>query len=175
MADETPEKFDPFDDEFLYQELRKLAAKRLAKESPGQTLDATALVHEAYLRLFPSGRPRSFVNEAHFFASAAEAMRRILVDNARRKLAIKRGGDQVKVELVDHFATSDPETELIDLDEAVRYLQEHDKRKADVVKLRYFAGLTTSQIATTLQISVSTVEADWVYAKAWLKVWLNKG
>jgi RNA polymerase sigma factor (TIGR02999 family) len=156
----------------VYDELRKLAAQRLAQEKPGQTLQATALVHEAYLRLVGTDDP-GWENRGHFFAAAAEAMRRILVDNARRKAAIKAGGghervglDEVDVEL----AIEGPRLDLLALDEALTTLEAKDKRKADLVRLRYFAGLTVDQAAYALGISASTADNDWVYAKSWLKV-----
>ncbi len=173
MNDSESSAFDPFEEDVLYQELRKLAAHRLRHELPGQTLDATGLVHEVYLRLYTSQELDRWVNEAHFFASAAEAMRRILVDNARRKMAGKRGGDLHRVDLPTDVPMSDPEAELIALDEAIERLETHDLRKANVVKLRYFAGLTTTQIAEALHVATSTVDADWAYAKAWLKMQIS--
>jgi RNA polymerase sigma factor (TIGR02999 family) len=156
----------------VYEELRRLAAQRLAQEKPGQTLQATALVHEAYLRLVGTDDP-GWENRGHFFAAAAEAMRRILVDNARRKAAVKAGGghervglDEVEVEL----AIEGPRLDLLALDEALKTLEAKDKRKADLVRLRYFAGLTVDQAAYALGISASTADNDWVYAKSWLRV-----
>ncbi len=174
MITSESQAFDPFEGDMLYEELRKLAAYRLANELPGQTLDATGLVHEVYLRLFVPQKLDRWVNEAHFFSSAAEAMRRILVDNARRKKASKRGGELQRVDLPTDLPMSDPEAELIALDEAIERLETHDLRKANVVKLRYFAGLTAMQIAETLNIATSTVDADWAYAKAWLKMQMTR-
>jgi RNA polymerase sigma factor (TIGR02999 family) len=138
----------------VYDELRKLAAARLAKETPGQTLDATALVHEAYLRLVGRADERRWDHRGHFFAAAAEAMRRILVDAARRKTAAKRAGVREDVD-PDRIAAPGPDDELLALDEALDRLAEKDPVKAELVKLRYFAGLTADRY--------------WTYARAWLK------
>jgi RNA polymerase sigma factor (TIGR02999 family) len=154
----------------VYDELRKLAATKLAGESPGQTLQATALVHEAYLRLVESGDPQQEWNSrGHFFAAAAEAMRRILVDNARRKHRQKRGGGRAPVAL-DALDVAGPETsdDLVALDEALTLLAEADPQSAQLVKLRYFAGLTNKQAAEILGISPRSADFLWVYAKAWL-------
>lgn len=171
----------------VYDELRKLAATKLAHEKPGQTLQATALVHEAYLRLVPGGtaEPKtredrspapslqslvpSFQSRGHFFAAAAEAMRRILVERARAKQRLKRGGDAQRVPL-DEAGVASPETDerLLDLDAALEKLQAKDPRKAELVKLRYFAGLTIEQAAEALGIGTSTADRDWSYARAWL-------
>ncbi len=156
----------------VYDELRKLAARRLAQEKPGQTLQATALVHEAYLRLVGADDV-GWDSRGHFFAAAAEAMRRILVNNARRKAAIKAGGghERVGLEEVDvELVIEGPRLDLLALDEALTTLEAKDKRKADLVRLRYFAGLTVDQAAYALGISPSTADNDWVYAKSWLKV-----
>jgi RNA polymerase sigma factor (TIGR02999 family) len=156
----------------VYDELRRLAAQRLAQEKPGQTLQATALVHEAYVRLVGADDP-GWDSRGHFFAAAAEAMRRILVDNARRKAAIKAGEGQNRVGLdeVDvELAIEGPRLDLIALDEALTMLEAKDKRKAELVRLRYFAGLTIDQAAHALGISPSTADNDWVYAKSWLRV-----
>ena len=155
----------------VYDELRKLAAAKLAHEKPGQTLQATALVHEAYLRLVDQTTPQQWDSRGHFFAAAAEAMRRIMVERAREKLAQKRGGDRVRVGLshVDP-ATNGREDWLIDLDEALRRLEQDHPRRAEVVKLRYFAGFTIPEIAQALELSTTTVDSDWAYARAWLKV-----
>src|SRR4051812_4291836 len=154
----------------VYDELRRLAAQRLAQEKPGQTLQATALVHEAYLRLVGADDP-GWDSRGHFFAAAAEAMRRILVDNARRKAAIKAGGglDRVGLDEVE-LAIEGPRLDLLALDEALTTLEANDKRKADLVRLRFFAGLTVDQAAYALGISASTADNDWVYAKSWLRV-----
>jgi len=155
----------------VYEELRLLAAQKLSHEPPGQTLQATALVHEAYLRLV-GDEPRSWENRGHFFVAAAEAMRRILIDNARRKRSLKRGGDRRPVDLDESLAVDDPwpEEEVFALDEALAKLAQHDATKADLVKLRYFAGLTIEQAAKALDISHATAERYWDYARSWLRV-----
>jgi RNA polymerase sigma factor (TIGR02999 family) len=154
----------------VYDELRKLASQRLAQEKPGQTLQATALVHEAYLRLVGTHDP-GWDSRGHFFASAAEAMRRILVDNARRKKAAKAGGGRERVALVEaELAIEEPRVDLLALDEALAALEARDRRKADLIKLRYFAGLTVEQAAQTLGISTSTADNDWAYARSWLRL-----
>src|SRR3954447_23238422 len=154
----------------VYEELRRLAGRRLAQEKPGQTLQATALVHEAYLRLVGADDP-GWDSRGHFFAAAAEAMRRILVDNARRKAAIKAGGGHERVGLEEvEIAIEGPRLDLLALDEALTTLEAKDKRKADLVRLRFFAGLTVDQAAYALGISPSTADNDWVYAKSWLRV-----
>lgn len=155
----------------VYNELRKLAAAKLAGEKPGQTLDATALVHEAYLRLIPDAKPQAaWENRRHFFGAAAEAMRRILVENARRKKALKRGGGAER-EPVDLEQVAEPQKdeELLALDEALNALAEKDSIKAELVKLRYFAGLSADEAAACLGISPSTGDRYWNYARAWLK------
>jgi RNA polymerase sigma factor (TIGR02999 family) len=154
----------------VYDELRKLAAQRLAAEKPGQTLQATALVHEAYLRLVGAGDP-GWGGRGHFFAAAAEAMRRILVENARRKAGPKAGGDSRRVSLSGvEPVIEGPRVELLALEEALQRLEAKDKRKADLVKLRFFAGLTNEQAAQALGISASTADNDWAYAKSWLRL-----
>jgi RNA polymerase sigma factor (TIGR02999 family) len=152
----------------VYQELRKLAAQKMRHESPGQTLAPTALVHEAYLRL-ASGDPQHWNSRGHFFAAAAEAMRRILIENARRKQALRRGGDRQKLSL-DAVEPAAPETsqDLLALNDALEKLEQKDARKAQLVKLRYFAGLTMEEAAATLGVSVATAHRDWNYARAWL-------
>jgi len=152
----------------VYEELRHLAAKKMSQEKPGHTLQATALVHEAYIRLVGS-EAQNWNSRTHFFAAAAEAMRRILIDNARRKNRLKRGGRQQKVDLqkVD-IAMNSPSTDVIALDEAISKLAQEDPIKADLVKLRYFAGLTIEQSADILRISRATAERYWSYARAWL-------
>jgi RNA polymerase sigma factor (TIGR02999 family) len=152
----------------VYDELRKLAAARLAEEKPGQTLQATALVHEAYLRLVGTGADRNWNGRSHFFAAAAEAMRRILVDVARRKLAGKRGANPQRHPL-DGLSAPEANEELLALDEALRKLAEVDPQKARLVELRYFAGLTGEQAAEVLGISPTTADRHWVYARAWLQ------
>jgi RNA polymerase sigma factor (TIGR02999 family) len=159
----------------VYDELRKLAARRLAREKPGQTLQATALVHDAYLRLVGDCDP-AWDSRGHFFAAAAEAMRRILVENARRKAGLKAGGGRVRVDLNEDMPAVDgPRFDLLALDEALTALEAKDKRKADLVRLRFFAGLTGEQAALALGISVSTAEKDWAYAKTWLRLAMSGG
>ena len=156
----------------VYEELRLLAAQKLSHESPGQTLQATALVHEAYLRLVGDQR-YNWDSRGHFFAAAAEAMRRILVDNARRKKALRRGGNHKRIDLNEALRAGedDPLSEhLVALDEALTKLAETDKIKADLVKLRYFAGLTGEQAAKALGISEATAERYWDYARSWLRL-----
>jgi RNA polymerase sigma factor (TIGR02999 family) len=150
----------------VYRELRNLAAARIAAERPGITLDATGLVHEAYLRL---GHDQSFEGRAHFYAAAAEAMRRILVEAARRRNAIKRGGDAKRVELDDRIMLPDDEMEILALHDALDRLHAADPQKAELVKLRYFAGLTSDAAADVLGISASTADRQWRFARAWLK------
>jgi RNA polymerase sigma factor (TIGR02999 family) len=153
----------------VYDELRRLAAARMAHEKPGQTLDATALVHEAYLRLVGAGANKRWDGRGHFFAAAAEAMRRILVENARRKKSLKRGGDRHREELDgDRLVAPMPREDLLALDEALARLADRDPVKADLVKLRYFAGLTLDQAAAALSLSPATADRYWAYARAWL-------
>jgi RNA polymerase sigma factor (TIGR02999 family) len=156
----------------VYEELRLLAAKKLSHEPPGQTLQATALVHEAYLRLV-GDELRGWENRGNFFAAAAEAMRRILVENARRKRRVKHGGDLQRIEMAESVAMI-PDNHLADdliaLDEALERLSQKERLKADLVKLRYFAGLTIPQAAEALGISHATAERYWVYARCWLQV-----
>src|SRR5262245_29205082 len=150
----------------VYDELRKLAAQRLAQEKPGQTLQATALVHEAYLRLVDSETIRRWDSRGHFFAAAAEAMRRILVDQARHKGSARAGGGRCRVDMDEvEPAIEAPRVDLLALDEALGQLEARDPRKAALVKLRYFAGLTNQQAAEALGISASTADNDWAYAK----------
>jgi RNA polymerase sigma factor (TIGR02999 family) len=150
----------------VYDELRKLAAQKLAQEKPGQTLDATALVHEAYLRLVGD---QMFENRGHFFAAAAEAMRRILVDNARRKRSLKRGGPLERVDLETVAVVADgPCFDLLELNEVLEQLAAADARAAELVKLRFFAGLTGEQAARVLGLAPRTVDLLWAYARAWL-------
>jgi RNA polymerase sigma factor (TIGR02999 family) len=153
----------------VYDELRRLAAHRLAQERPGQTLQATALVNEAYLRLVGSGEDRRWDNRGHFFAAAAEAMRRILVENARSKGREKRGGgrDRVYVDL-DGLSDSESPQELLALNGALEQFALHDPLKAKLVELRFFGGLTLEQAADCLSISLSTADRAWRYARAWL-------
>lgn len=155
----------------VYDELRKLAAVKLAQERPGQTLQATALVHDAYLKLVDTEKARHWNSRGHFFGAAAEAMRRILVDSAKRKQSAKRGGQRERVGLDDdQIEAPSRSIDLIALDEALGRLAVHDSRKAELVKLRYFAGLTIRQAADALRISESTADADWAYARSWLRV-----
>ncbi len=155
----------------VYDELRRLAAQRLAKEAPGQTLQATALVHEAYLRLVGVDPDRPWDGRGHFFAAAAESMRRILVENARRRHRLKRGGNRARVDL-DAAQPVAPETDddLLALDEALEQLAQKDPVKAELVQLRVFAGLTLAQAAEVLGLSTSTADRYWAYARAWLRV-----
>jgi RNA polymerase sigma factor (TIGR02999 family) len=153
----------------VYQELRRLAAQRLAREVPGQSLQSSDLVHEAYLRLVGEGAQPQWDSRAHFFAAAAEAMRRILVENARRKKRRKHGGGRLRVELESGaFLAKAPTQDLEDLDEALDKLEGEDPAKAELVKLRFFAGLTMPEIAQVLKISLATAERHWTYARTWL-------
>lgn len=152
----------------VYEELRRLAAAQMAQEKPGQTLDATALVHEAWLRLVPAKPQAAFANRRHFFGAAAEAMRRILVENARRKASLKHGGDRQRVPLND-VAAPDPDEMLLALDEALRELALHDALAARVVELHHFAGLTQELTAATLGLTVYQIRQKWSFARAWLK------
>ena len=155
----------------VYDELRKLAAQKLSQEKPGQTLQATALVHEAYLRLVDRDTAQRWESRGHFFAAAAEAMRRILVENARRKAGPKAGGDRQRVDLdAIEPPIEGPRVDLIALDEALTVLEAKDRRKADVVRLRFFAGLSIEQTAQALGISAATANNDWSYAKSWLRL-----
>ncbi len=155
----------------LYDELRKLAAARMAQEAPGLTLQATALVHEAYIRLVDVEKARHWDSRGHFFAAAAEAMRRILVEQARRRETIKAGGQIQRVELPEvEPAIDGPTMDLLALDDALRKLEEKDPRKSQLIKLRFFAGLSNQQAAEVLGISPSTADLDWAYAKCWLRV-----
>jgi RNA polymerase sigma factor (TIGR02999 family) len=165
----------------VYNELRRLAAQKLAQEKPGQTLEATALVHEAYLRLVQcpgheSGESkRRWDSRGHFFAAAAEAMRRILVERARHKSRRKAGGGRHRIDLADiEPAIREPRADLLELDAALDKLEQKDKRKADLVKLRFFAGLTNAQAAKVLGISTSTADNDWAYARSWLRLQIRE-
>lgn len=153
----------------VYDELRRLARSKLEHEPGGQTIQATALVHEAYLRLVGPGDQPQWDSRAHFFGAAAEAMRRILVENARRRARLKRGGDLQREELhEDAIVAPEVREDLLELDAALDRLAETHPRKAELVKLRYFAGLTLEQAAEILNIGISTADRDWAYAKAWL-------
>jgi len=160
----------------VYDELRRLAAQKLAEEKPGQTLQATALVHEAYLRLVDKTQPQQWDNQRHFFAAAAEAMRRILVDSARRKRRAKHGGDRQRLDIeVAAPIDADRSDDLLALDEALTKLASEDPRKADLVKLRYFAGFTLDEAADLLGISRATAKRYWTYARAWIYAELSDG
>ena len=153
----------------VYDELRKLAALRLAQEKPGQTLQGTALVHEAYLRLVGDGAEPQWNSRGHFFAAAAEAMRRILIEQARRKGRGKHGGECQRVDFDAAVClTSAPAPDLLALDEVLARFEAIDPQAAQVVKLRYFAGLTMPEVAQALDISQRQAERDWTYAKTWL-------
>ena len=158
----------------VYDELRRLAAARIAAEKPGQTLQATALVHEAYLRLVGDKGGPEWNSRGHFFGAAAEAMRRILVENARRKKANKRGGDLNRVTLNEGDAIVNESDDLLALDEALQLLEQQDALAAQVVKLRYFAGMSMADIANALGTSLRTAERNWTYAKTWLHARLKE-
>jgi len=152
----------------VYEGLRRLAAQKLAREKPGQTLQATALVHEAWLRLVRE-EDRAWHDSHHFFCAAATAMRRILVENARRKMTSKHGGQLQRVDAADSdIVCALPDDQLLALDEALDHLTTVNPRAADVVQLRFFAGLTEAQVAAELGVSVATVERTWAFARAWL-------
>jgi len=151
----------------VYEELRRLALRKMSREAAGQTLQATALVHEAWLRV--GGEKQSWENRAHFYGAAAEAMRRILIDAARRKQTRKHGGELERVDLdAVEIEGPVPDDKLLELHEALDLLAEHDARKAELVKLRYFTGLTIEETAEVLGIGIATAKRDWVYARAWM-------
>jgi RNA polymerase sigma factor (TIGR02999 family) len=153
----------------VYSELRKLAAQKLAHEKPGQTLEATALVHEAYLRLMGAENVQHWNSRQHFFGAAAEAMRRILVEQARRKSRLKHGRKHQRVDLDSGcLVSAAPSLDLLALDEALSRLAETEPAKAELVKLRFFAGLTMPEAAAALDISLATAERYWTFAKSWL-------
>ena len=152
----------------VYDELRQLAALQMAHDRPGETLNPTALVHEAYLRLVGAGNERRYHDRGHFFAAAATAMRHIRIDLARRKKTQKHGGNVQRLEL-DEVAAPTPDDELLALDEALSQLAALDARKAQLVELRFFAGLTNDQAAAVLGISPTTADRDWAFARAWLR------
>ena len=153
----------------VYDELRKIATPKMAHEQPGQTLQATALVHEAYLRLVDGQQAQHWNSRGHFFAAAAEAMRRILVENARRRSRLKHGGGKRRVDLDSACAVSEaPSLDLVALDEALTRLAAQEPDKALLVKLRYFAGLTMPQAAEVLDVSLATAERYWTFARSWL-------
>jgi len=167
------EQSDPFAAEQLlplvYDELRKLAAQKLAHEKPGQTLQATALVHEAYLRLVDTDRVQHWNSRGHFFAAAAEAMRRIVVENARRKSTLRHGGQRVRVNLEEALLLGEePRFDLLDLSDVLEQLASADAKAAQLVKLRFFAGLTGDQATQVLGISSRSADLLWAYARAWL-------
>jgi RNA polymerase sigma factor (TIGR02999 family) len=151
----------------VYDELRKLAAQKMAQEAAGQTLQATGLVHEAYLRLVDVDKVQHWNSRGHFFAAAAEAMRRILVEQARRKGRLKRGGAKERVDL-EEVEIAGPADDIVALDDALARLAQKHPEKAELVKLRYFAGLTVNEAAEVLGVSTSTIDRHWTYARAWL-------
>ena len=159
----------------VYDELRKLAAQKLTQEKPGQTLEATALVHEAYLRLVDTEKIRHWDSRGHFFAAAAEAMRRILIDQARRKQSLRQGGDW-KRQPLEHVEITAPEPclDILAINDALERFEKVDPLKARLVKLRYFTGLTIPQVAEALGISATTADRYWAYARAWLHSELMK-
>jgi RNA polymerase sigma factor (TIGR02999 family) len=159
----------------VYDELRKLAAQKMADEKPGQTLQATALVHEAYIRLVDNDKVQHWDSRRHFFAAAAEAMRRILVEQARRKSGPEAGGglDRAELSVVDPEAPSRPPLDMLALNEALDRLASEVPRAAELVKLRFFAGLTNEQAATLLGVTARSAYTDWAYAKTWLRVELS--
>ena len=152
----------------VYEELRRLAAARMAQEQPGQTLQATAMVHEAWLRLVADGE-RNWQNRAHFFGAASEAMRRILIENARRKSAIKRGGGLARVDIegLDLAATT-PDDKVLLINEALEQLQAEDPEKARIVVMKFFGGLTNQEVAESLGVTERTIERQWAFARAWI-------
>jgi RNA polymerase sigma factor (TIGR02999 family) len=153
----------------VYDELRRLARQKLTSEAPGQTLQPTALVHEAYLRLVGNGNEQNWDSRGHFFAAAAEAMRRILVDNVRRKRSLKQGGGRLREEFDEvQLSAAEPVEDLLALDEALDKLSTIDSVKAQLVKLRYFAGMTIEEAAATLGISNATAKRYWTYTRTWL-------
>lgn len=159
----------------VYDELRKLAAAKLSRERPDQTLQATALVHEAYIRLVDTEQAQHWDSRGHYFAAAAEAMRRILIDQARRKKTARRGGE-LKRHALEHveIATPEPSLDVLAIDEALARFEQIDRLKADLVKLRYFAGLTIPQAAEVLGVSSATADRYWAFARAWLHTELKK-
>lgn len=162
----------------VYDELRQLAARKLASEQPGQTLDATALVHEAYLKLVanPQEKDRLWHGRIHFYAAAAEAMRRILIDNARKKRSEKRGGQQKRIEWHDNIAAQQKATDdLLVIDEALARLAEEDAESAQLVKLRFYAGLSVEEAAEVMGLPRATAYRTWNYAKAWLRTRVGEG
>jgi RNA polymerase sigma factor (TIGR02999 family) len=160
----------------VYEELRRLGAQKLAQEVPGQTLQATALVHEAYLRLVGAEQSQHWDSRGHFFAAAAEAMRRILVENARRRLTLKRGGEYDRQRIPPaQLVVPEVSDDLLELEESLDKLAQVDRPAAELVKLRYFAGLTSKQAAEMLGISPRKADFLWSYARAWLRREMEKG
>lgn len=158
----------------VYDELRALAAAKMAREAPGQTLQPTALVHDAWLKL-TNGESPNFENRRHFFGAAAEAMRRVLVDRARRRRRIRHGGDMERDNRdLDSIAATVPDDKILAIHEALEALEAADEIKAQVVKLKYFIGLKTDEIAQTLDISISSVERYWAYSSAWMMDWIRE-
>ena len=154
----------------IYEELRKLAAAKVAMEQPGQTVQATSLVHDAYIRLVDVEQAQHWDSRGHFFSAAAEAMRRILIENARRKKRIKHGGERQRQELLDvPFRSGIPVNDLLDLDDAIAKFQLEEPEKAEVVRLRFFAGLNHEQVGEVLGVSAITARRHWRYARAWLR------
>ncbi len=152
----------------VYEELRRLASARMAREANGHTLQPTALVHEAWLRLVGDG-DRNWENRAHFFGAAAEAMRRILIENARRKSRLKRGGGQARVDIEEiELADTTPDDKVLLIDDALERLQREDPDKAKIVTLKFFGGLTNQEVAQSLNVTERTVERQWAFAKAWM-------
>jgi RNA polymerase sigma factor (TIGR02999 family) len=159
----------------VYEELRRLAAQKMAQEAPGQTLQATALVHDAYVRLVDVARPQLWNSRGHFFAAAAEAMRRILIDQARHKQSQRRGGALSRQPLENvEIVGPEPSLDVLALNEVLQRFEKQDKLKADLVKLRYFAGLSIPQAAEALGISSTTADRYWAYARAWLHTELGR-
>jgi RNA polymerase sigma factor (TIGR02999 family) len=159
----------------VYDELRNLAAEKIWQEKPGQTLQATALVHEAYVRLVDVHAPQHWNSRGHFFAAAAEAMRRILIEQARRKASVKAGGRLERTDLSEiEPALPGPQLDMLALNEALEQLEKADPRAAAVVKLRFFTGLTTQEAADSLGVSLATAENDWAYAKCYLRLQLTE-
>jgi RNA polymerase sigma factor (TIGR02999 family) len=159
----------------VYEELRKLAASKMASEMPGQTLQPTALVHEAWLRLVRDNSHAQFKSRAHFFGAAAEAMRRILIENARRKRAVRHGGNQQRVDIQEiEIASEVNDDELLALNDALEKFAAQDKAKAELVKLRYFVGMTNEEAAEILGISLATAKRQWTFARAWLHAEISK-
>jgi RNA polymerase sigma factor (TIGR02999 family) len=158
----------------LYDQLRELAAAKLAREKPGQTIQATVLVHEAWLRLVGSDADFHWKGRGHFFGAAARAMQRILVENARRKRTLKAGGDYKRVELSANVEIRGRSVDVVEIDDALGKLESQDWRKAELVRLRFFAGLTREEAAQALGISASTADNDWAYAKTWLRLALEE-